>query len=153
MSLLQHTIDTSEPHDAARYWMPCLGVALVAISLFYVTLKDLVHESAARVPAPPPAVMPAHVEAARPADPPAAPAVPVSVQPPVRLTNAGLEAPAALPAEMPTETPAKAVPAVTEVHKCVMPEGGAIYSDAPCPEGTHARTLRLPRELHASVRQ
>lgn len=25
--------------DPRRYWAPCLGVALVAMSLFYVTLK------------------------------------------------------------------------------------------------------------------
>ncbi|MDQ0032871.1 hypothetical protein J2W30_000612 [Variovorax boronicumulans] len=94
---LQHTIDTFEARDASpsragseRYWAPCLAVALVAMSLFYVTLKDLVHESAARAPAPPPAVM---------------------------------------------------------------PEGDAIYSDGPCPEGASASTLRLPRDLHASASQ
>lgn len=150
---LQHTIDTFEPHDAApsragseRYWAPCMAVALLAISLFYVTLKDLVHESAARVPAPPPVVS-AHVEATGPVDQRAAPVLPVFTPPPVRSTNASFEAQAS------AETPDKAVPAVTEVRKCVMPEGDVIYSDDPCPEGAHASTLRLPRDLHALANQ
>ncbi|MDH6168332.1 hypothetical protein M2282_003483 [Variovorax boronicumulans] len=130
-----------------RYWAPCLAVALVAMSLFYVTLKDLVQESAARTPAPPPAVMPAYVEPTRTAEQRTVPAVPAPQA--VQLTNASFEAPVTLP----SEKPAKAVPAVTEVHKCVMPEGDAIYSDGPCPEGARASTLRLPRDLHASANQ
>ena len=159
---LQHTIDTFEARDASpsragseRYWAPCLAVALVAMSLFYVTLKDLVHESAARAPAPPPAVMPAYVEATQSAGrlglpdsvkrSSVEPAMPVFTPPPVWRTNASFEAQAS------AETPDKAVPAVTEVRKCVMPEGDVIYSDGPCPEGARASTLRLPRDLHASA--
>jgi hypothetical protein len=132
-------------------------VALVAVSLFYVTLKDLVHESAARAAALTPAVMPAHVEATTPAARKRAlpetatgsaaeePALPTpSYAPPA---NANLEAPVIAP----VEPPAKAAPAVVEVHKCVMPEGNAAYSDGPCPEGARASTLRLPRDLHASA--
>ncbi|SFP52563.1 hypothetical protein [Variovorax sp. 770b2] len=132
-----------------RYWAPCLAVALVAMSLFYVTLKDLVHESAARAPALPPAVMPAYVEATESAGrlalPDAvthssvAPAMPVFHRTPP--ANANAEA-AAQP---------KAAPAVVQVNKCVMPEGEAVYSDGPCPEGSRASTLRLPRDLHASA--
>jgi hypothetical protein len=146
------------PSDSGpeRYWAPCLAVALVAMFLFYVALNDLVQESAARTPAPPPSVMPAYVEPARTAEQRTAPAVPAPQA--VQLKNASFEAPAAVPEEM----PAKAVPAVTEVHKCVMPEGDAMYSDGPCPEGASATTLRLgasattlrlPRDLHASARQ
>jgi hypothetical protein len=132
-----------------RYWAPCLAVALVAMSLFYVTLKDLVHESAARAPSPPPAVMPAYVEATESAGRLALPdAVTHSSVTPVMPVfhragpaNANFEAPAE----------AKAVPAVVKVNKCVMPEGDAIYSDGPCPEGSRASTLQLPRDLHASA--
>jgi hypothetical protein len=134
-----------------RYWAPCLAVALVAVSLFYVTLKDLVHESAARASALPSAVMPAYVEATESAGRLALPdvvtrssvkpAIPVFDRAP--LANANVETPAE----------PKAAPAVTEVHKCVMPEGDAIYSDGPCPEGSRASTLRLPRDLHASASQ
>ena len=132
-----------------RYWAPCLAVALLAMSLFYVTLKDLVHESAARAPTLPPAVMPAYIEATESAGrlalPDAvmrssvAPAMPVFHRTP--LTNANSEALAE----------PKAAPAVVEVNKCVMPEGDAVYSDGPCPEGSRASTLRLPRDLHAKL--
>jgi hypothetical protein len=135
-----------------RYWAPCLAVALVAMSLFYVTLKDLVHESAARAPTPPPAVMPAYVEATESAGRLALPdpvtstsmraAMPAYVRAP--LTNANFDASS-------TVQPAKAAPAVIEVHKCLMPEGDAVYSDGPCPEGSRASTLRLPRDLNASA--
>ncbi len=64
------------------------------------------------------------------------------------LANATFEAPVIAPAE-PT---AKAAPAFVEVQKCVMPEGDAVYSDGPCPEGASASTLRLPRNLHAAAR-
>jgi hypothetical protein len=49
------------------------------------------------------------------------------------------------------EAPVKAAPAVVEVHKCVMSEGEASYSDGPCPEGAQASMLRLPRGVHASA--
>lgn len=161
---LEHTIGTTGQPDIAqgsnRYWAPCLGVALVAVSLFYVTLKDLVQESAARAPALAPAVMPAHVEPAVPHSgrraPPdelarsiPEPVMPMSPYAPAYapLANANFGGPAAAP----VETPARAAPAVVEVHKCVMPEGDATYSDGPCPEGAHASTLRLPRNQHASA--
>ncbi|MCR6475145.1 hypothetical protein NU688_03160 [Variovorax sp. ZS18.2.2] len=156
---LQHTIDTFEPSDAApsragseRYWAPCMAVALVAVSLFYVTLKDLVHESAARAPAPPPAVMPAYVEATESAGRLALPdsVTRSSVEPAMPVFHRA--SPANANFDAPVE-PAKAAPAVTEVSKCVMPEGEAIYSDGPCPEGASASTLRLPRNQHASVNQ
>ena len=129
-----------------RYWAPCLAVALVAVSLFYVTLKDLVHESAARTPALAPAVMPAYVETKSAATrPPEAPARSTNHRMPLASTS--FEAPVA------AEPPAKAVPAFVEVQKCVMPEGDAIYSDGPCPEGASASTLKLPRNLHAAASQ
>lgn len=127
-----------------RYWAPCLAVALLATFLFYVALNDLVHESAARAPALPSAVMPAHVEATgaatRASEEPAPPA------------NTTFEAPVIAPVVVPAEPPAKAAPAFVEVQKCVMPEGDAVYSDGPCPEGASASTLRLPRNLHAAAR-
>jgi len=161
---LEHTIGKTEQSDIAqgstRYWAPCLGVALVAMSLFYVTLKDLVQESAARAPALAPAVMPAHVEPAIPgtgtrtstdevARSSPEPVMPMSPYAPAYapLANANFGSMDAAPAE----PKAKAAPAVVEVHKCVMPEGEASYSDGPCPEGALASTLRLPRNLHASA--
>jgi hypothetical protein len=134
-----------------RYWAPCLAVALLAVSLFYVTLKDLVHESAARASALPPAVMPAYVEdkgaATRSSEEPAPP-TPHRAPP----ANATWEAPVIAPPVAPAEPTAKAAPAFVEVQKCVMPEGDAVYSDQPCPEGASASTLRLPRNLHAAAR-
>jgi|GEM_PF-599170 len=161
---LEQTIGKAGQPDtaqgSARYWAPCLGVALVAVSLFYVTLKDLVQESAARAPALAPAVMPAHVEPPIPVPGKRAspdetarsspePVMPMSPYAPAYapLANANFGSPAAAP----LEPPAKAAPAVVEVHKCVMPEGNAAYSDGPCPEGARASTLRLPRDLHASA--
>lgn len=135
----------SSGSGSERYWAPCLAVALLAMFLFYVALKDLVHESAARAPNLPIAVMPASVEAtgaaARPSEEPAAP-----------LANASSGAPVTAPVAAPAEPPAKAAPAFVEVQKCVMPEGDAVYSDGPCPEGTRASTLRLPRNPPAAAR-
>lgn len=161
---LEQTIGTTGQTDLAqgssRYWAPCLGVALVAVSLFYVTLKDLVQESAARAPGLAPAVMPAHVEPATPATGTRAlqsevtrsspePVMPMSPYAPAYapLANANFGAPVVAL----VEAPVKAAPAVVEVHKCVMPEGEASYSDGPCPEGAQASTLRLPRGVHASA--
>jgi hypothetical protein len=151
---------TDIAQGSTRYWAPCLGVALVAASLFYVTLKDLVQESAARAPALAPAVMPAHVEPAMPAagkralpdevaGSSAEPVMPMSPYAPAYapLASANVGAPVVAP----QEPAAKAAPAIVEVHKCVMPEGNAAYSDGPCPEGARASTLRLPRGLHASA--
>lgn len=156
---LQHRIDTFKPREASpsrggseRYWAPCLAVALVAVSLFYVTLKDLVHENAARTPATPPAVMPAYVEAIQSAGRLGLPdsVKRSSVEP--AMPSFHRASPANANFEAPVE-PARAAPAVTVVSKCVMPEGNAIYSDGPCPEGASASTLRLPRDLHASASQ
>ena len=156
---LEQTIDTFKQVDAAngRYWAPCLAIALLAVFLFYVALKGLVNESAARAPTLPPAVMPANVEppvlpgtATRSSEEAASP-------PPHRapLANATPEAPVIAPVIAPAvaaaEPTAKATPAFVEVHKCVMPEGDAGYTDRPCPEGTHASTLRFPRSLHAAA--
>ncbi|MBT2337492.1 hypothetical protein J7E49_26770 [Variovorax paradoxus] len=134
-----------------RYWAPCLAVALVAISLFYVTLKDLVHESAARAPALPPAVMPAYVEATESAGRLVLPdsVTHSSVEPAMPVFHRA--SPSSANFEAPAEP--KAAPVVTEVHKCVMPEGDVVYSDGRCPEGARASTLRLPRDLHASASQ
>jgi len=151
---------TGSGFASERYWAPCLAVALLAVFLFYVTLKGLVHESTARAPALPPAVMSAHVEATVPADnralPGAAtrsseePALPTLYRGP--MANANFETPASAPSVAPAEPPAKPAPAFVEVHKCVMPEGDAGYSDGPCPEGAHASTLRVPRNVHTAAR-
>ncbi|WP_144004425.1 hypothetical protein [Variovorax sp. KBS0712] len=131
--------------DPRRYWAPCLGVALVAMSLFYVTLKDLVHESAARAALLTTAVVPVEAEPDRSTAREKLPdAVTRASKEPATLTNTHFEPPVIAPA-------AKSVPAVVEVHKCVMPEGDAAYSDGPCPAGARASTLRLPRDLHASA--
>ena len=150
----EQTVDTFKQVDAAsgRYWAPCLAVALLAVFLFYVALKSLVNESAARAPTLPPAVMPADVEITVPGTAtrsPDEPALPTPHRAP--LANATLEAPAIAPVAAPAEPSAKAAPAFVEVHKCVMPEGDAAYSDGPCPEGARASTLRFPRNLHASA--
>ncbi|MDP9965285.1 hypothetical protein J2W37_003005 [Variovorax paradoxus] len=140
----EHAIDPSRHPDAGRrsgsqrYWAPCLAVALLATSLFYVALKDLVHENTARAPALPAATMPAHVEPPVPARETPAPPVPFRAP----LVNAVIESPPVAPAEP---------PAFVEVQKCVMPEGDALYSDGPCPESARASTLRLPRNLHAAA--
>ncbi|MDQ0012224.1 hypothetical protein J2W23_000588 [Variovorax boronicumulans] len=129
-----------------RYWAPCLAVALVAVSLFYVTLKDLVREHAARATPSPPAVMQAYVEAkgtAARSPEKQAPQAPLTPYRAPRVDTA---------VEAPAEPQAKAAPAFVEVQKCVMPEGDAVYSDSPCPEGASASTLRLPRNLHAAAR-
>lgn len=156
---LQHRIDTFKPREASqsrggseRYWAPCLAVALVAVSLFYVTLKDLVHENAARTPATPPAVMPAYVEAIQSAGRLGLPdsVKRSSVEPAMPLFHRA--SPANANFEAPVE-PARAAPAVTVVSKCLMPNGNPIYSDGPCPAGASATTLRLPRDLHASASQ
>ena len=147
-------IDKLKHADAAngRYWAPCLCIALVAVFLFYVALKGLVNENAARAPTLPPAVIPVEAEAAMPVTATRSseePALPPPDYPP--LANATLEPPVIAPAVAAAEPPAKATPAFVEVHKCVMPEGDAGYTDRPCPEGTHASTLRFPRNLHAAA--
>jgi len=135
--------------DPRRYWGPCLGVALVAMSLFYATLKDLVNESAARAALLTTAVVPAQPEPERSAgrETTLPDAMPSASPAPVTLTNTNFEAPVIAPAA----PAAKAAPALAEVHKCVMPEGNAAYSDGPCPAGAHETTLRLPRAVHATA--
>jgi hypothetical protein len=147
-------IDKPKQADAAsgRYWVPCLAIALLAVFLFYVALKGLVQENAARAPTLPSAVMPAEVEPAMPGIATRSseePAPPTAHRAP--LPNATLEPPEIAPAVARAEPPAKAEPVFVEVQKCVMPEGDAIYSDRPCPEGARASTLRLPRNLHAAA--
>jgi hypothetical protein len=118
--------------SSARYWAPCLAVALVAMSVFYVALTDLVKQSAARAPAQAVA-MPAMVQAplatliAEPAQPVRSTALPVRA----------MEAPVVVAA------PVRATPVRYEVTKCVTPSGEAEYSDGPCSEGARATTLRL----------
>lgn len=129
--------------DPRRYWAPCLGVALVAMSLFYVTLKDLVQESAARAAALTTAVVPAEPDKST-ADRALPDSMTHASTEPATLTNANFDAPVIAPA-------AKAVPAIVEVHKCVMPEGDAAYSDGPCPAGAQATTLRFPRDPHTTA--
>lgn len=135
--------------DARKYWAPCLGVALVAMSLFYATLKDLVDESAARAALLTTAVAAGQPEpdrsAARETNLPDS--TPSASSAPVTLTNTNFEPPLIAP----PAPAAKAAAAVVEVHKCVMPEGNAAYSDGPCPAGAHATTLRLPRDVHAAA--
>jgi hypothetical protein len=140
--------------DPRRYWAPCLGVALLAMLLFYVTLKDLVHESEARAQALLPPIVPAHVEAPlesapRPAPMDATRAAATPAPAPYRgsFANANFDSP---PVAAVRARP-KPAPAVDEVNKCVMPEGDAVYSDGPCPDGAEASTLRLPRTVHASA--
>lgn len=137
--------------DPRRYWAPCLGVALLAMLLFYVTLKDLVHESAARAQALLPPIMPAHVEAPLESASRPAPADSMAASPartPYRgsFASANFESPPIAPAQARPKAPA-----VDVVTKCVMPEGDAAYSDGPCPAGAEASTLRLPRSAHAST--
>jgi hypothetical protein len=154
-SAMRPEVDKFKQTDAAsgRYWAPCLAIALVAAFLFYVALKALVNENAARAPTWPTAVMPAEPEAPMPI--PATrsfeePALPTPHRAP--LANATPDAPAIAPAvAAAADPPAKAAPAFVEVHKCVMPEGDAGYSDRPCPEGARASTLRFPRSLHAAA--
>lgn len=141
---------TSRAHrpagDPRRYWAPCLGVALVAMSLFYVTLKDLVQESAARAAVLTTAVVPAEPDKST-ADRALPDAMTHASTAPATLTNTNFDAPVIAPAA----PAAKAAPVVVEVHKCVMPEGNAAYSDGPCPAGAHETTLRLPRAVHATA--
>lgn len=94
--------------------------------------------------------MPAEAQADRSATARALPdAVTSASTAPVTPTNANFNTPTPVTAS--AAPAARAVPAVVEVHKCVMPEGDAAYSDGPCPAGAHATTLRLPRDLHASA--
>lgn len=140
--------------DAKRFWAPCLAVALVAMSLFYVTLKDLVKESEARAATlVSTATMPVYVESNKDFNL----ALPEAVSRPSTpatyrgtMANANFESQEAMAA---SEHRSKARPAFVEVNKCVMPEGDAVYSDGPCPEGASASTLKLPRarDLHASA--
>jgi hypothetical protein len=128
-----------------RFWAPCLAVALLAMFLFYVTLQGLVKESAARAAVQPVAAarsLPSPVESFERIEP--LPAVM-----PVRAAVA--MAPAVPRAEA---VPVKAAPAVVEVTKCLSPSGEASetsYSDGPCPEGSRASTLRLPRNMNVAT--
>ncbi|MGJ3700598.1 hypothetical protein [Variovorax sp. AFSI2.2] len=154
---MHQEIDKLKQADVAsgRYWAPCMAIALVAVFLFYVALKGLVNESAARAPTLPPAVMPANVETTVPGTATRSSEEPALPPPRAPLANATLEAPVIAPVIAPAvaaaEPPVKAAPAFVEVHKCVMPEGDAGYTDRPCPEGARASTLRFPRNLRAAA--
>lgn len=131
---------------APRYWAVGLGVALLAVFLFYLALSSLVRESAGRAPRLPPSIMPEHVKAPRstidnnnPVE-----SVRASVAPPIARMDTAMAS-----AEAATK---KAAPAFIEVQKCVMPEGDAVYSDAPCPPDAQASTLRLPSQPNAAAR-
>lgn len=131
---------------APRYWALGLGVALLAVFLFYLALSSLVHESAGRAPRLPPSIMPEHVKAPRSTIDSTQPAE--SAHAPVAPSIAKLDTTMASAAA----TTNKTVPAFIEVQKCVMPEGDAIYSDAPCPQDAQASTLRLPSHPNAAAR-
>lgn len=128
-----------------RYWPLCLAVALLAMFLFYVTLQGLVRESAAHA-----AVQfnqavaaggQAPAETAMPRFEPIAPAMQV---PAAAVAAQTLPPPAVVHAKA-------AAPAVVEVTKCFTPSGEAAYSDGPCPEGSQATTLRLPRDMNVAA--
>ncbi|KQW58123.1 hypothetical protein ASC92_11050 [Variovorax sp. Root411] len=127
------------PWGSPKYWAPCLGVALVAMFLFYVTLQGLVQESAARAPVQA-RVTPASVQR------PLARDREEAVWPVARLAALPVAphvAPLVPLARAPAEAPRAATPVALEVTKCVGPSGEAEYSDGPCSEGTRATTLHL----------
>jgi len=129
-----------EAGDFRRYWAPCIAVALVAMFLFYVTLTDLVKESASRAAAQV-AVMPAVVQAPRRTSTQAPEAA--GIDAPVRMAAvvpAARRVERSQPAEL---SPVVAKPVRLEVTKCVTPSGEAEYSDGPCSEGARSTTLRL----------
>lgn len=131
---------------APRYWAVGLGVALLAVFLFYLALSSLVRESAGRAPRLPPSIMPEHVKAPRSTIDNNTPveSVRASVAPPIARMDTAMASAEA--------TVKKAAPAFVEVQKCVMPEGDAVYSDAPCPPDAQASTLRLPSQPNAAAR-
>ncbi len=131
---------------APRYWALGLGVALLAVFLFYLALSSLVHESAGRAPRLPPSIMPEHATAPGPAPESAArvESVHASAAPSIARLDTAMAS-----AEASTQ---KTTPAFIEIQKCVMPEGDAVYSDAPCPPDSQASTLRLPSHPNAAAR-
>lgn len=143
---LQQTIETSRrvdtSRDPLRRWLAIGGVAvLVAMYVFYATLKDIVRESAARVPRLPPSIVEVH----DPQPPrPLAAAEPVAPAAPARASYYAYPASLAMSASHGTPVRTETdKPVMIEVHKCAGPEG-AIYTDGPCPAGAHVETLRLP---------
>lgn len=122
-----------------RWWAPCLAVALVAVSLFYMALTDLLKERAAHVPVPV-SVAPAVVQ------PPLASvgaddAMPVyAPAPPVRAYVARAVPSPSVAAEL---SPVVATQVRMAVTKCVSSSGTAEYSDGPCADGAQASTLKL----------
>jgi hypothetical protein len=116
------------------------AVVLVAMYVFYATLKDIVRESAARVPRLPPSIVEVH----KPALPHSLASTADAVSPPA--ARYAYPASLATPASHGTPvrgTASTGTAAVTEVHKCTGPDG-ASYTDGPCPAGAHVDTLRLP---------
>lgn len=146
---LQRTIETSEGASLRR-WLAIGGVAvLVAMYVFYATLKDIVRDSAARVPRLPPSIAEVHhPEPARPFVAAEALSLPAPVRAPRYAYPASLATPASHDTPARTDTTAAAV--MIEVHKCAGPEG-ASYTDGPCPVGEHVETLRLPGAAGAAA--
>jgi len=132
---------------APRYWGLGLGVALLAVFLFYLALSSLVQESAGRAPRLPPSIVPEQAKAPAPVIDNAPRVEPVRA--PVVSSIARLDT---TMASADAATKKKAAPAFIEVQKCVMPEGDAVYSDAPCPPDSQASTLRLPSQPNAAAR-
>lgn len=139
-------MDSLRAARAPKYWALGLGVALLAVFLFYLALSSLVRDSAGRAPRLPPSIVPEHAAASRPALDDARPleSARARVAPPVARIDTALASADA--------SAKKTAPAFIEVQKCVMPEGDAVYSDAPCPSDAQASTLRLPSHPNATAR-
>ena len=131
-----------------RYWPLCLAVALLAMFMFYVTLQGLVRESAAH------AAMQFDQAVAAARQAPVAPDMPrfEPIAPAIQVPAAAVAAVAAETLPPPAVVHAMAAaPAVVEVTKCFTPGGEAAYSDGPCPEGSQATKLRLPRDMNVAA--
>jgi hypothetical protein len=116
--------------------------------LFYVTLQGLVRESAAH------AAMQFDQAVAAARQTPVAPDMPrfEPIAPAMQVPAAAVAAVAAETLSPPAVVHARAAaPAVVEVTKCFTPGGEAAYSDGPCPEGSQATKLRLPRDMNVAA--
>ena len=125
------------------------AVVLVAMYVFYAALKDIVRESAARVPRLPPSIVEVHKAA------PPRPLATVEAVSPETVDATRHAYPASLATTASHSTPVRSTgstaPApVIEVHKCAGPDG-ASYSDDPCPAGAHVGTLRLPNSAGSAA--
>lgn len=151
---MAQALNHRQPRAAAAgltpHWSWAVGAAVVlaAMAVFYVTLTDLVRESAARAPRLPPSIMPAHVQRPAPVDDEVAQvatrAAAVPAMPRVSSFGTLQARPVAHRAPVDGALVAKTERQPKQVYKCVMPDG-PMYSDGPCPEGAMASsTLRLP---------